>query len=350
MPIYALYALLFADHGLSDGQISALFAIWSTVAVLTEVPTGAIADRFSRRGTLAGAGVFQASSYACWVLFPSFTGFAAGFVLWGVGGSLSSGSLEALLYDELLALGEEGQYARLNSRITAVELVAQVPTAVIASVLFSLGGYALAGWVSVASCLASAALAWRLPETPRSAEESEEDGYLATLWSGVRQVRSSRSIRWAVLCLALVFSLDAFEEYFTLMAHDWSVPTVWVPVATLGVPLAGALGAYLAGRMDPRPWLLVLSAGLLIAAALIARPHALVIVAAFYGLYHFVLVHVEAELQHRIGDSSARATVTSVSGLGSELASYLTFAAWVVHGPLAVGVLVLLVGVVILRR
>jgi hypothetical protein len=34
VPIYPLYALLFADVGLSAGQISALFAIWSGVGLL----------------------------------------------------------------------------------------------------------------------------------------------------------------------------------------------------------------------------------------------------------------------------------------------------------------------------
>ncbi|TWP52057.1 MFS transporter [Lentzea tibetensis] len=350
MPIYALYALLFADTGLSDAQISVLFAIWSTVGVLTEVPTGAIADRFSRRGALAAAGVMQAAGYACWVLFPGFTGFAIGFVLWGIGGSLSSGSLEALLYDGLQALGEEDQYARLNARVTAVELVAQVPMALVASVLFSLGGYSLAGWVSVGTCLASAVLAMWLPEAPHSSDESEVDiGYFATLRSGLREAAASPPVRWALLAVALVYSLDAFEEYFTLLAQDWSVPTTWVPVAVVGVPLAGAAGAALAGRWSPRPVLLLAAGLLLVFAAVIAHPYGILALALFYGLYRFVLVHVEAELQHRIS-GSARATVTSVAGLGSELAAFLTYAAWVLDGALAVGVLVVVIGVVILRR
>ena len=49
VPLYPLYALLFTDTGLSGGQISLLFAIWSTVGIVAEVPTGALADRFSRR-------------------------------------------------------------------------------------------------------------------------------------------------------------------------------------------------------------------------------------------------------------------------------------------------------------
>jgi MFS family permease len=52
VPLYPLYALLFLDTGLSTAEISALFAVWSVTALLAEVPAGALADRWSRRGVL----------------------------------------------------------------------------------------------------------------------------------------------------------------------------------------------------------------------------------------------------------------------------------------------------------
>jgi hypothetical protein len=66
----------------------------------------------------------------------------------------------------------------------------------------------------------------------------------------------------------------------------------------------------------------------------------------FYGLYLAVLVVAEARLQHRI-TGPHRATVTSVAGLGIELASLPVFAAWALGGPVAVaGVVVAVVPVV----
>ncbi|NUT94105.1 MAG: MFS transporter, partial [Saccharothrix sp.] len=125
MPVYPLYALLFADTGLSDGQISLLFAIWSTVAVVAEVPFGALADRFSRRWSLVAAGVLQALGYALWTAAPGFWAFAAGFVLWGLGGALVSGALEALIHDGLAAVGAADAFGQVLGRVTAVGLLAQ---------------------------------------------------------------------------------------------------------------------------------------------------------------------------------------------------------------------------------
>ncbi|MET9226424.1 MFS transporter [Lentzea sp. NPDC003310] len=339
--------MLFADSGLSDASISVLLAIWSLTSVVFEVPSGALADRFSRRSCLVASGVLQALGHAAWVVFPSFWGFAAGFVLWGLGGTLQSGSFEALLYDGLAANGDEDRYGQLNARVDTIELISQVPVAVIATVLFSHGGYELAGWISVVMCLGASVIALWFPEPERGGDEDDgELGYLATLKEGLR---ASVPIKRAVLAVALVYAIDAFEEYFTLLAQDWHVPTVWVPMATIGVPLMGAAGASLGGRLPFRGWVLFASGALLIVAAWLAVPLAIVLLGLFYGLYRFVLVHVETELQHRIS-SDARATVTSVAAIGSEFVAFAVYGLWVLGSAFAVGVLVLVVAFVVRRQ
>jgi len=69
--------LLFSDTGLSGADISALFAIWTTVGILAEVPSGATADRLSRRGALMAASVLQAAGYVLWIVLPGFPGSMA---------------------------------------------------------------------------------------------------------------------------------------------------------------------------------------------------------------------------------------------------------------------------------
>jgi len=49
IPLYAVYSLLFRDHGVSTGQVSTLLVIWSITAFVMEVPSGAWADAVSRR-------------------------------------------------------------------------------------------------------------------------------------------------------------------------------------------------------------------------------------------------------------------------------------------------------------
>jgi hypothetical protein len=340
-PYYPLYALLFLSTGLTAGQVSGLFAVWSLTGFLAEVPAGVLADRWSRRGCLVLAGVLEAAGFTLWTALPGLPAFAAGFVLWGLGGALASGALEALVYDGLAAAGEAAAYPRVTGRISATQLLAQLPAAGLAAGLQQLGGWPLVGWASVGLCLLSAAVATRFPEPPHGLG-TEDDA------TGVREVLAELrrpAVLLAVVAVAVLGAIDAVEEYWPVLAGDWGVPTAVVPLAVVGIPLTGALGAALAGRVGrlpgAAPALLLAAAGaLLAAAALWARPAALAAVAVFYGVYLAVLVAAEARLQERL-PSRYRATLTSVAALGLELAALLVFAAWAVHGALAVAVLVL---------
>jgi predicted MFS family arabinose efflux permease len=340
VPIYPLYALMFADTGLSAAEISGLFLIWSGVGITAEVPFGALADRFSRRSSMvAGAGL-QALAYVVWTATPGFPGFAAGFVLWGLGGALVSGSQEALLYDGLAAAGAEEHYARINGWVTSAGFLAQLPAAAVATVLFEAGGYQLVGWISVAGCAATALLTSRLPEPPR---QDSDDSYFATLEDGLSEVTARPVVRDAALAAALFGGLDAFEEYFPLVARDWAVPTQLIPGAMALTALAGAAGSALGGPAARlRTWalglVLAVAGAALGVAALLRAPWGLAVIVVFYGLYRAVLVVVDSRLQERI-EGSSRATVTSVASLGVEIAALLVYAAWALGESLAVAVL-----------
>ena len=328
VPLYPLYALLFTATGLSVAQVSALFAIWSAVAVLTEVPSGALADRFSRRSCLAAAGVLQAAGYAAWVLLPGFPGFALGFVLWGFGGSLVSGAKEALLYDGLAAAGAQEHYARVAGWVAAMELVAQLPAALAATWLFVAGGFPLVGWVSVGTCLAAACVAAALPEPPRH-DHGDGRGYFATLRAGVTDAARGPGVRPVLLAAAVLTAYDAVEEYFPLLLAGWGIPLAAVPLATVPIVLGGTAGAALGGVAARLPaWALAAILGTaMVLLGCAGGTVGVVAVAAFYGGYRAVLVVVDARLQERIA-SATRATVTSVAGLGAELATFAVYAAW----------------------
>lgn len=342
IPIYPLYALVFADAGLSEAEISALFAIWSLVGMLAEVPSGAVADRFSRRGSLAAGGVLQGVGYAVWMLLPGFTGFAAGFVLWALGGALISGAQEALLYDGLAVVGAQEHYARVQGRVHAMELLAQIPAAGAATVLFAVGGFPLVGWASVGACVAAGWLASRLPEPPPAAGADDEDaaGYLATLRAGIREATSRPALRGVLIAASVLGGLDAIEEYFPLLTRAAGVELDLVPLAMLPIVLAGSAGAALGGWIGRfRPWAMtaVLAAAMVLLGIAVLVPNQAVVVAigVFYGLYRAVLVAVDAQVQDGIV-GKARATITSVAGLGVEIVGFVVFATWALGGGLLV--------------
>ncbi|WP_405134049.1 MFS transporter [Nocardia sp. NBC_01388] len=176
IPLYALYAMLFADHGLSTAQISSLLAIWSATSFVLEIPSGAWADTVSRRALLIGSAALLVAAFSCWTLFPSYAGFALGFVLWGASGSLRSGTFEALLYDDLAARSATASYPRITGYVRAAAESGALVGILAAAPLYAWGGYPLIGWSSVAIAAVHTCTAAALPAAPKtvSAREIED--------------------------------------------------------------------------------------------------------------------------------------------------------------------------------
>jgi MFS family permease len=329
--LYPVYALLFADTGLSIWQISSLFALWSLTGVLLEVPSGAWADAVSRRLLLWLGPLLTAVGFALWVVVPSYSAFAVGFVLWGVRGALGSGALEALVYEELARLGAGDRYARVMGRARAVGLLAVMAAMAAAGPVFEFGGYGAVGAASVLACLLTAATATRFPEQRASAAEG--GSWTAILRDGLAAARGDRSLRRALLLVPAVGAVwGALDEYTPLLARGTGVPDGTVPYLLLLIWTGATAGSLLAGpaeRLGRRglAWLLGGAALALAVGAGARTPAALVLVALAFGGFQLATVLADVRLQHRI-ENTGRATLTSVAGLGTELATIVVYAAY----------------------
>ena len=328
IPIFPVYALLFTDAGLSTAEISTLLVIWSATHVLLEVPSGAWADTVPRRRLLVLGAALYAGCFALWTTVPTYAAFAGGFVLWGLSSSLVSGTYEAYVYDHLHARGATASYRRVIAAGETSALALNLLATAAATPIVAAWGLVGAGCASVAVCVGATALALALPpDAPRSqvdpdAEEGDgppDLGYVAMLRAGLAESLNPRVAR-AVLLAALVPAFLAFDEYFGLLAVDVGASLEAVPLLVAMTVAAQALGAALAPRLPfHRLGPVLVAAGLLVAAgAALELPAGFVAVAVGYGALQAAIVVAETDLQDRI-HGRARATVTSVSGLLSEL-------------------------------
>jgi len=341
IPLYGLYDLLFADHGLSVGQISSLFVIWSVVSFVAEVPSGAWADTVSRRGLLVFASVLYTAGFTVWILMPSYAGFAAGFVLWGISGAIQSGTFEALLYDELVARGAAGDFARLLGYANSGAMVCNLLATLTAAPLYVLGGYPLVGWVSVGATVVHGGFALLLPAAPE-AEESDETlaaadarrglaaRYAAMLRAGLGEVTREAVVRRGVLLSAVLIAFLAFDEYFGLLARDGGTSTASVPLLVAITVSGQVVGTALAGRTASMRAVtmgraVAVAAILLGGGALLGGVPGFLALGVGYGILGNAMIVSEARVQDAI-TGPARATVTSVAGLLGEVAAVLIYA------------------------
>jgi hypothetical protein len=184
-----------------------------------------------------------------------------------------------------------------------------------------------------------------------TADDPDDDlGYFATLRAGIVEAVGTPAVRSFVLLVAAIAGLDALEEYFTLIALDWGVPVPWIPMAELAIPLAGAAATWWVAHRSPskkafaaHTLAFALGSGALLLALSEWFGHAagLAGVAAYYALYRVVLVAVNTRLQDAI-TGPARATVSSVASLLSELSAIAIYGLWALDGLPLIAVLILL--------
>jgi MFS family permease len=307
-----------------------------------EVPSGAWADSFDRRHLLVVSAAVYAAGFATWMTWQTFTGFALGFVLWGLSSSLMSGTFESVIYDELVVRGAPETYPTLIGWAHSTALVANLVATISAAPLLALGGFPLVGWVSVALCGAQALLAATLPvsatarrpahDSPLAETERAASRYLAMLRAGLAESRHQPDVRRVLLLAAAMVGLTAYDEYFPLVARAHGVETAGIPLL-LAITVAGqAVGTALVGRSARLPaaavGALLGAGGLLVAVGALVTPYVgFVAIGVGYGMLNNAMLVGETRLQDAI-TGPARATVTSVLGFLEEVMALLVYAAF----------------------
>ena len=325
--IYPFYTLMFSDTGVSPGQIAFLLAAWSAVSFLLEVPSGAIADKFSRKNIMMIALALRLFGFGFWLFMPNFWGFLIGFLLWGINSAMTSGTQEALLYDELSRVKKTDLYAKIAGRVKAFSIAGAISSALVASLLAGFG-YEFMLVCSLVASLTSIVAIGMLPRA-KSVETTGEAAYWHYLKSGIIESFKVPTILLIVLFSGIVTGIAAIDEYYNLLFREkgFDNNTVAFWIAIVGVfEIAGALIAHrLEKRRFPLEIFMIIWAAALVGAALIGGIAAAVFVGIFAMMFSCIDVLFGARLQHSVSDDR-RATVASVGGSLSELVALVLFA------------------------
>jgi len=333
--IFPLYTVMFVDAGLKPVEITVCLTAWSVTSFVLQVPSGVIADRWSRRQLLAWSQLVRGVGFVVWLLYPHFWGFFAGLQLWGIKSAFTSGTFEALLYDELKARGKAEDYTQIFGRTRAIQsggvLLAALGAAVVAR--FGYPYMLAASLVSVALAFVAAV---SLPPAPPAAS-AREHNYLAHLRSGLTASFRESAVLSILAFSAIVLALGAaLEEFWPIFGAQVGLTRSVIAVfvgAQNGVEILVSLIAYRLSGLPTRGFYALFAIGglLLATAAGLFTPSAMLLLAGYSGLMKLVAVVFEGRLQQVI-TSDRRATIGSVKSFLAQIgitALYMSF------GPVA---------------
>lgn len=266
--IWVLY--LTEERGLTLGQALVFEALYAAVVVITELPTGMIADRFGRRVSVIAGTAFVAIGFLAFGAGSGFALLLGGYALLAIAETSFSGADTALLYDSLRANGRGEDFTRWHGRMNAVAF------GVIA--IFTIAGSLMVRWwplwtpiiLSGVLTIPIIGLACLLKEPPRS---DERHTYLGTGRAAIVLVGRTPALLAAMVLVTVTTQslvlVAVLQQRFLL---DAGIP-LWAIGPMVAIQLAAAAaGSWLSEPIGrwltlPRTFLLM---PLLCSAALLA--------------------------------------------------------------------------------
>jgi MFS family permease len=306
--------------GFNAASIGLMAAAYAAVVPLLEVPSGILADRWSRTGILIISSIAAAASALVGGLSHNVVTYIVAAMILGVYFAMNSGTVDSVVYDTVIEeTGSSQLYEKWIGRVRIVEGAAFATSA--------LAGGLLAGWTSprltyfltIPFVLASVAafVRFREPRLHRAAEPVAIRRHIAVTFGAMTQIPQVRRMLLLAALTALLSS--AVFEFGPLWLVDLHAPAAaygpyWaLLVATLGI------GGYLVAKVHlDHGIVVVVIAGLLTAsAALLAITHTLLLVAVAQTVLALLLAIIgihAGRLLHDTVPSNIRAGVSSGAG------------------------------------
>ena len=322
--------LFMTSIGFDAAGVGLMAAVYAAVVPLFEVPSGLLADRWSRRGVLVLGTVAAAVSVAIGGLSRNVPMYLIAAAFLGLFFAMQSGTVDSVVYDAVLEeTGDSAAFEATIARVRLVESGALVMSALAGGVIADVASLRATYFLTVPP-LIGACLALLLLREPRLHKAAEADGpgsVRAQVRATYRVILQPGRMR-LVIALTVLASLltQGMLEFGPLWLVALSVPAFLYGPHWAGLTAALGLGSLLGAR----PWwngrlgAVLLGAGMVACCVVLATSRVPYVVIAAQVLLTTLVVAGGIPVLRRLHDgvpSAVRAGVAS--GVGT--LTWLTF-------------------------
>ena len=327
-----VWVVFLLARGFSLAQVGIAEGVFHVVSFLCEVPSGMLADLVGRKRTLALSGLFGMFSALAMAFSQDFFGVCLSMAFQALMYNLCSGTQEALTYDSLKAVGQEGSYLKRNAWLMGASQASASLSSLLGGAAALLGFFP--AYLITAACsavCASAAFALVEPQVTEAQRQRTEHpfaqlgprfrAHLRESWGFFR-----RSPRTAYKILAsAAAATPIYLTFMYLQQHllDGGLPELFLGAALMASRLAGTAGMALSTRVKGRLFPLAVGCGLFCGAATCLAgapwwPVALLGGALTQLVFSVLDLRVDAALNDDF-PSDQRATLVSVNSMAYSL-------------------------------
>jgi MFS family permease len=312
--------LFMTDIGFDNGSVAVMAAAYAAVVPLLEVPSGILADRWSRRGVVLLA---QAALVVCVVvggLSQNVGTYIVSALFLGVFFAMQSGTFESIAYDTVLEeTGDSGLFERTIGRIRFVESAGLVVSALAGGLLAEAVPLRATYFITAPFIVAAgvALLRFREPRLHRPEEAEPLRQQVAATYRALLERGGVRPIVALLVLTALL--LQAMLEFGPLWLVALAVSAGLYGPHWAGLMAALGVGGLLGGRLVVnRPMTAAVIAATIVACCVaLTTSDAIGIVIVAQVLLVLVVVAISIPVTGRLHDavpSTIRAGVASGVG------------------------------------
>jgi predicted MFS family arabinose efflux permease len=329
VPIEKLFE---TDIGFDAASIGVLAAVYAAVVPLLEVPSGVLADRWSRRSVLMLAVIALAVSALVGGFSTSVPTYTVSALFLGVFFALQSGTTESMVYDTLLEeTGNSDAFERTIGKVRVIESVALVSSALVGGAIAEVAPLRLTYLLTV-PFLAGALAALLAFREPRLHQASESEPLRQQIITTYRTITGRGRLRPIVtLAVLAALLLQAMLEFGPVWLVALAAPAVVYGPHWAGLMTALGLGGLLGGRLGFSRLAPVAAVGAAMVACclVLTLVHMTIVVVAAQVALTLLVVAVSIPITRRLHDAIP-------SGIRAGVASGVGTLTWLTFLPFAV--------------
>jgi MFS family permease len=311
-------------HGLNLTQVALVDVAFWLAAAFGEVPTGVVADTFSRKASLMVGAALMGVSMLAWTFAPTVFIITLSYIFLAIGATFLSGAEDALFYESVKISGRADEYTRLAGWASAITLGA-VALGNLASGLLAMVDLRLP-FLSAGLALLftlGIVLTFKEPRTEEKEGGQARQGYGEILRQSMALMWARPTLSYPIMYLSLVPIAAVLME--TVFLQPQAV-LLGVPLAGIGIivmavqftNIAGSTWAHRLKRHVGEGYVLYTAPAFIILSLILLAAFQIVPALLFIGVIGFFTALIRPLVLSRIQDevpNDIRATILSMQAL-----------------------------------
>jgi MFS transporter len=317
---YSTEKLFIRSIGIDNLGISLITIVILISCTLAEIPSGIIADRWSRKGSMVLSGLFLGISSLMAGSSDSIFMYASAVTVWGLHDAFSSGTGTSMLYDALLE--EQGHARNFNRALGMYETLGG------AALIFS---NLLGGWIGSHSLqitfyltvipVAISMVCHLIYKDAKISREVADEKLIQHTKNTFKCVFKSKNLIWLMIVTMLILCVQKINrEYYQLWYIALLAPTIIFGIAGSFIEGLSGLGGLLVKYINSKRVNIILSIflglaslALSLSSNLLITITAQVLTAAVSGA---LLLYFTAQIQHKLPSRYRTGSGSVISAVG----------------------------------